>query len=288
MVGSSGGDDDIVSELTFVYRISFFLHTLSLVSFFVAISCLLVRALEERGAKEGDLIMIDDLDFDFVPTSKAVEETIPTRLLERDVNIAKEAMKRQAMRRRGSGGGEGDAGGGGLEGNMIGFDDLLMGDEFSCDDGNDDDDDGYLFDPTDFDSVDWEDVDEDDLSDEEGAGRSSVGRGGGGTETEKAQAARFRRVAREAEEEADKAVSGEGKFKGLHGGFEGKTAAAAAAVLLPSSYSKELPYGVTSYDIDESLLGDDDDFDDDGVGNVLGDKELDALIREQLQGEFEE
>jgi len=207
--------------------------------------CPFGRALEEKGAKEGDLIMIDDLDFDFVPEAKAHEGEIPQHLLQRDARMA--SSFRKMNRRDGSGDdaggglGGGGPGGGAFVGNMVGFEGYAEDEEFDYDDfeGAGDDE----FDPQDFDASEWDD--------EEDAGGAD----------EDASVEKFRRAAREAEEAADRASAG---------GSEKEKPQPSSPPVSPR-VNKRLPFGVAAFEIDEDLLVDDDGGDLDLGSAYVGD-----------------
>ena len=123
-----------------------------------------IAALEERGAVEGDLIMIADLDFDYSPKKN---KYIPQELLDRDERWARQTSPSFSPASTSS-----DATVQPIE---------LDG---SADDGDDDDDDDddYVFNPDDFD-MDFSDLDLDMDGTDDG---QAVGGGGGAFEEQPA------------------------------------------------------------------------------------------------------
>jgi Obg family GTPase CgtA-like protein len=97
----------------------------------------IIAALEERGAVEGDLIMIADLDFDYSPKRN---KYIPQDLLDRDERWAETTA---------------EAGDYGMVAAAIELDGSM---DDGADDDDDDDDDDYVFNPADFD-LDFDEMD---------------------------------------------------------------------------------------------------------------------------------
>jgi len=187
-------------------------------------ACGVLAALAARGAAEGDLVMLDDLDFDYSPRRKSY---VPRHLVERDAKIAASAVQRgQSLS------GAGAAGSTVALGGLVGFEAFAAGlaggdadlqDYDAEQEDDDEDDENYVFDPNDFDAAD-------------------VGEWDQGEELAADAAAR----AYWSVESATSAVPAKAK----------------GAANRPPAV---LPFGVKVYEIDEDLLGSDDDDDADDL-----------------------